>query len=178
MGKNDNNYAHPGRICAYPGCQHEGRLVDILSDKCVKVNQRYYHQDCFEKQRRQKEKQEKDKLNIQRIKNIWIDKINPHVVQSYLYKELNTLIKDKKIPSEYVLFVVQYCVDNKCGLHFPPGIKYYVDKQYIKDAYARYTRSKVKIDPDAFTVDHDETDAPKFKAPEQKKQGFGSILGG
>lgn len=167
----DNNR----RICGFRDCPYDGKYVDLDSADYIVVNRRFYHKKCYEDMKAQQEKIEKDKLNVQRIKNIWLDKINPNVAISFLYKEVNALIRDKHIPSEYVLFVVEYCAEHKSGLHYPAGIKFFIDKPYIRDAYAR--KNIVKVKPETFTVNHDDENAPKFKTPPTKKQGFGSILG-
>lgn len=152
------------RVCRYPHCKYENKTIDLLSDKYVKEGSSYYHDECY-----------KNKSNIQLIKNLWHDHISPTVVYSQLMNTLNQLIFKDNISSDYILFVVQYCIDNQRKLRYPPGLRYCVDDQVIKDAYNKKIQPIIRQSD--FVANDVEDDSPKFTI-NKKPAGFKSILGG
>lgn len=152
------------RVCRYPHCKHNDRIIDLNVDKYIKDGGAYLHEDCY-----------KNKSDIQLIKSLWQEHISPTVVNSQLMSILNKLIFDNNISTDYILFVMQYCIDHKCRLQYPPGLRYYVDSPEIKEAYKKKTQPIIR--QSEFTIDEIEDDSPKFNI-NKKPSGFKSILGG
>lgn len=161
--------------CCYRNCDHENRFIDASCEEFQSRKGKYYHVDCFERFEKNIEKEKQINADIQLIKNMWIENISDTVVIPQLYIELNKLIADRGINSGYVLFVLDYCIKNKCSLRYPGGLKYYVDKREIKDAYEKEQAKKFVKDA-VFKVDEvSEDNTPKFSVS-KKPSGFNSIL--
>ena len=155
------------RVCRYPHCKHNDKTIDLTTDKYVKDGGSYYHEECY-----------RNKANIQLIKNLWHDHISQTVVYSQLISILNQLIFKDNISSDYIVFVVQYCIDNQRKLRYPPGLKYCIDDQVIKNAYNKKIRSVVHRSDFSVNSETDskEDNSPKFTV-NNKPLGFKSILG-
>lgn len=154
------------RKCRYTHCLHENTNINIDTDEYTKDGSAYYHKDCFQ-----------TKSDIQLIKTLWHDHIDSLVVYSQLNNILNRLIFQDNIPSDYVVFAVQYSIKNSntIKLRYPPGLKYVLGNQRVKDAYKKKT---TKIVSNAtFTATQNNDTEPKFSVP-KKPSGFSSILGG
>ena len=164
------------KVCRYKKCRHPESKINIAEDSFVLIGKSsYFHSDCHEQKQLEDKAEEQLKADIQLIKNLWLEKISDTVVISQLYLEINRLVRERNIPSDYVIFVLQYCIKNKCNLRYPAGLKFYVDRQEIKDAYKK--RKMLKIDTSSFSVNSDQADeAPKFTV-NSKPSGFSSILG-
>lgn len=90
-------------------------------------------------------------------------------------RTLNQLLSKKDVTVDYLLFVLQYIIDNHLNLHYPAGFRYFVDKQDIKEAYIRKTRKIISVSN--FTAEDNTDDSPKFSV-NKKPLGFNRILGG
>ena len=149
------------RVCKYPNCKHGGK-VNIEQEVFVKEKGSFYHEDCY-----------KDKVDLQLFRNIWVENISSTVVYSQLNQMLNQFIS-KGISTKYLLFTLQYVIDNHLNLKYPAGFKYYIDYPKIKEAYQKSVQRKI-VSAD-FTVKDDGCDnAPKFSF-KRKPSGFNSIL--
>lgn len=155
------------RICRSKNCLHKSKEINLMTDKFVKKGSAYYHEDCYEKD-------EIKKRDYQFIKNLWIQHISNTVVYSQLYTVLNNIV-DKGVSSDYLVFVVRYCIDNHYNLNYPAGLTYYVDRKEIKDAYKRRNEKNNKIDQSAFKIKKQEDDSPKISF-NKKKTGFQNIF--
>ena len=74
-------------------------------------------------------------------------------------------------------FVMDYVISHKMKLNYPMGLKYYVDRPEIKNAYIK-SKAK-KIDKNAFSVEQTDQDPPnnqKNTPTVRKPNGFESIL--
>lgn len=163
------------KICRYDKCEHPEKKVNIAEEEFVANGRKYYHSECWAKFEKEEQAENKLKADIQLIKNMWIENISSTVVISQLYLEINKLVRDRKIDSEYIIFVLDYCIKNKCKLRYPGGLKYYVDKQEIRDAYTRNNARKVIANADFSVKENNEDDTPKFSV-NRKPTGFNSIL--
>lgn len=154
------------RKCRYTHCLHEDANINIDTDEYVKEKKAYYHKDCYQ-----------TKCDIQLVKSLWHDNIDSLVVYSQLNNILNRLIFQDNIPSDYIVFAIRYCIDNPdlIKLRYPPGLKYVLGNQRVKDAYKKKTTKR--ISNDAFTATPSDDTEPKFSIP-KKPNGFSSILRG
>lgn len=165
------------KTCRYKECKHPNKRLNIVEQDYISVGRLYFHKDCYAEKERKDAAEAKIKADIQLIKNMWVENISNTVVLSQLYLEINKLIRERGIDSEYVIFVLNYCIKNSCNLRYPAGLKYYVDKQEIKDAFEK-ERAKKIVGNAMFSVDSTISDSsPKFTI-NRKPSGFNSILGG
>lgn len=154
------------RKCAYRQCRHGG-VVNLSNDEFVHDNKSYYHKKCY-----------REKNDLELIRSLWRENINNTVVYSQLNKELNRLITEVGVSSEYLLFVMQYVISHEYKLRYVGGLKFYVDREEIKEEYEKRTKKKKYVRVQDFhSQPKDETRIPSF-ALKHKKTGFGSILGG
>lgn len=164
------------KTCRYKKCRFPDRRLNIAEQDYVSVGRVYYHRDCYEEKKKEDDAEERIKADVQLIKNMWIENISNTVVLSQLYLEINRLIRERGIDSKYIIFVLNYCIINHCNLRYPAGLKYYVDKQEIKDAFKKASAKKIVNDA-TFNVDPTTDSSPKFTI-NKKPSGFNSILGG
>ena len=163
------------KTCRYKDCKHSSKEINIAEQKYMAVGRNYFHVDCYAAKEAAESAEAKLKADIQLIKNMWIENISDTVVLSQLYLELNKLIRERGISSDYVIFVLNYCIKNRCNLRYPGGLKYYVDKQEIKDAFAKKEAQKA-ISNATFSIDEfTEDNSPKFSV-NKRPSGFSSIL--
>lgn len=149
------------RKCRYSNCWYDGK-IDIDKEQYVQSGNSYYHTKCYN-----------TKQDINFIKQYWHDNIDCNVVYSQLIKILNQLIFENHNDSDYVKFVVMYCVEHKMNLRYPPGIKYFISNHKIQIEYQKTKIKKVDTYNFSATENNDE---PSFSI-KKKQQGFGSILG-
>lgn len=149
--------------CKYSHCLHKDKALDITQDDYMQKGRSYYHADCY-----------RTLANIELIKSIWVQHISDTVVYSYLVKTLNQLIFDNNISSDYILFVIQYCINNNKNLRYPGGIKYFVDDKDIRDAYIKKYHKAPRVKMSEFKAES-QSDEPKFTIS-MKQSGFGSII--
>lgn len=151
------------RVCKYSNCKHDDK-IHIDKEPFVKGKDGFYHEDCY-----------KDKTDLQLFRSLWCENISSTVVMSELNSILKQLLSKKGVSVDYLLFVLEYVINNKCNLHYPAGFRYYVDNQDIKKAYEKKNR-KI-IPPTEFVATDGEDNTPKFSV-NKKPSGFNSILGG
>lgn len=111
------------RKCGYPHCKHGGG-VDIAKDDYEKIGNKYYHKECI-----------LEKEDMQCIYNTWKDRINPESPMSQIRMILSNYVHKVNYAPEYVLFVINYVADHGLRLQHPPGLKYYLEKPQIKEAF-------------------------------------------
>ncbi|MCD8289893.1 MAG: hypothetical protein LUC91_00135 [Prevotella sp.] len=165
------------KTCRYKNCQHESKQIDTSCEPYEVEGNRYYHKDCYNDKVTEEKREAKISADMQLIKNIWISNISNTVVYSQLFQVLNQFIRERGVDSEYMIFVVQYCIDHKLGLRHPYGLKYYVDRQDIKTAYEKKIKSENRVDLYSFETTRNDDKSPKFSTP-KKPDGFSRILGG
>ncbi len=153
------------RICQSLHCRHEKKEIQISQDKYICKGGAYYHEDCFA-----------DKQNIQAIKDLWKSHISRTVVINQLYAILNHLIFVDNVPSDFLLFIVRYCIKNKCKLRYPAGLKYYVDNVKLQSAYKK-ERCKGIRQTDFRASTEPPVSEPTFEM-RKGNVGFTRILGG
>lgn len=164
------------KTCRYANCNHPDKRVNISSDEYIVNGRKYYHRDCFEAFEREEANEAKLKADIQLIKNMWLENISNTVVLSQLYLEINRLVREQNIGSDYVIYVLDYCIKHKLNLRYPAGLKYYIDKEEIKSSFEK-TKIRKIVEQADFTVHETIDTAPKFSV-NKKQSGFASILKG
>ena len=162
--------------CRYIKCQHRDKEIDTTQDEFVKKGNMYYHKDCYKLKSEGAWKDQKTKENLQTIKSLWIEHIDDKVIYGRLFNTLNDLMVNSKISSDYLLFTVQYCILNKLNLNYPAGIKYFVGKKEIKDAYVKSKVNRSGYSEDKIVIDAKENEnSPSFTFKNSHK-GLKNIL--
>lgn len=165
--------------CRYAFCPYPDKAIHP-EDNCKKVGRLYFHADCYEKKQKGEWKDSRTKADLQEIKIFWTENISNTVNYSRLFQVLNGFLA-RGISSDYLLFVVRYCVRKGYKLSYPDGLKYYLDKSEIKEAY------KKKLVDDAIRAmelqPNANVDAPIEEQEERKREikprrGFHRILRG
>ena len=152
------------RACKYMRCKHGGK-IQVESEKyVVSESGLYFHEDCYQ-----------EKSDMALIRDMWMKHISPTVSHSLLNKVLYELLELPTVTSGYLVFALQYIIDNRYSLRYPNGFKYYIDRQEIKDAYKK--KCQPIITNKQFVATNVEKGDPVFSVP-KKACGFGSILGG
>lgn len=146
--------------CRYSHCLCDTR--DITSPKDDVINGAvHYHKKCYE-----------CKENIQKIKELYYEKINRAVVMSVLGRTINNIVFDKKVDSNFLLFAVEYAIKNKIKIRSPMALHYLVNNQKCVDAWFASRNNSIKF---TFDGNVDETEQ-KFKYTPKSKRGFDQIL--
>ena len=83
------------RKCRYKFCSHSTR--DVPVSEAVKEKTSYYHADCYQ-----------TKEDIKEIIRLFTEHIDPHPIYAQLQKVIQTIVFQHKVPSDYLLFGMQY----------------------------------------------------------------------
>jgi hypothetical protein len=108
-------------ICGYTQCLHGG---EVNSDEAIKHGNRFYHKDCL-----------KQVENKQKIRQLYLEKVNPTEVVKNLNRVINNLIDIKKIDGEFLYYAINYCVNNNISINTPYGLYYIINNKNIKNSY-------------------------------------------
>jgi len=163
--ENSTNSIPVNEICAFSRCK---RPIDPLKDEYHRTkNGKCYHKACYEML-----------LKASEFTRMWQDSINREENVRKIKSAFFRNVYDLGFSEDYVLFGLKYCVNNKMSLNFPPGLKYYLEFDEVKDAYdvacgKKKPKRIVKIND--FRVDKEEKSAQKFNYVE-KNRGFSSIF--
>jgi len=114
--------------CAYKMCDNLGIAVDP-----VKYNNKYYCKTCLEEMQRNTDLRKK-------IMDTTLE-IIPKEIPSLINKVINQWI-ELDYSLEYILYTVKYIKLNKCILNHFYGVRYYMNKDEIKNAYDRLIKQK------------------------------------
>lgn len=118
--------------CWYKNC-YKGKVSERDNDFC-KIGNKRYHKKCYQ-----------DQEDLKKCRELYVEHINPAVVFAQLNKAINTLVLDKKIEPNYLVFVIEYIVDNKLDINAPYGLYYRVNDYKIKEAYETQNIVKKEI---------------------------------
>lgn len=108
--------------CWYKNCKN--KKVSENDTTMIKVGNKRFHKTCYQNQE-----------NLKKCRELYIQYINPAVIHSQLNKALNTLILDKKVEVDFLLYVIEYVIDNKIEVKAPYTLYYKVNDYKIKNAY-------------------------------------------
>jgi len=161
------------RICRYACCPVEGKLINLETDEYETEEKKFYHKECYERMKKDREKQAIINSDIACILDLWQKHISNTVNYGYLRKILNEYL-ERGISSDYMVFTMQYVVSHKLPLRYPPGFRYMLDKQEIQDAYQK--QQATKLLKQQKEIKPRKTNAPQFALNREKSGGFGTIL--
>lgn len=111
-----------GRLvkCYLSSCQFGGKVDKAES---VYFKNRNYHKECFE--------QYKILLNIRDL----CFQIDPTIIIKTLNGYLYNLINEKNIDPDYILFTLEYIIQNNIDVNMPYGLIYRLNDYKVKNAY-------------------------------------------
>lgn len=156
-----NNMSEKIVKCRYSHCNHKFKELPI--DEAVVVGKgSYYHKDCY-----------KQIDEIKQIIDIFKTYIDPMVVVSQLRMVINTIIFNKFVDSEYLLFATRYAVENKVNLKHAMGLHYIIGYKNIQEAYKK---EKAKKTIETNKVEIIETEDLPFYFNPTKQKGFNDII--
>lgn len=123
--------------CRYPKCHLLHASTELSKDEAIFYNNRYYHNNCLHTM-----------LTVMKIKDLFIQRVDPTLTAKQigmLVSTVNNIVFSKHIDVDFVLFAVQWIVDNKPGvLKYPAGIHYIIQDNDVKDAWNKEKRRQIK----------------------------------
>jgi len=152
--------------CKYSHCKHKTKEIP-KGEEILVGKSSYYHQDCYEE--------------IETIKNIidtYVKKVDSHPIMSLLRKVINEIIYKHNVDANFLLFALNYCIDQGWNIRYPQGLYYVVKnkeanqkwKQMISSEY----KSRIKkMKNDMKDINEEEN---TFEYRMQKAVGFDDIL--
>ena len=149
--------------CRYSNCKHDSKEID--KDEAVKSGNSYYHADCF-----------RDKENRKEIIDLFVKHINPHPVYNQLQTVISTIINQKGLSSDFLLFGLKYYIEHKIPLNYPQGLYYVIQNKQVIEAYNKLNERKV-LAKENFVITEDNNEV-EFSYKPTKAKGFADILGG
>lgn len=151
--------------CAYKHCRYEDK--NVLQKDSIKIKTRYYHKECYE-----------DIKNIDEIIRLFKEYVNPNVVYTVLRKVVNTIVYDKKIESEFLLFGLKYYIKNKIPLNYPQGLYYVIQNKNVSKCFEEKKVAKIKRNFQDYEYVGEEAGEQEFNFKSQHRIGFGDIIKG
>lgn len=148
--------------CQAQCCLHKSR--DIINSKAVMDGGNSYHPDCYIFNK-----------NLHKIQEIWKSKIDSKYSSTELVRVVKSLVLNKKIDSEMILYGVRYYVNNKIPLRYPQGLNYVVTNREVIDGFNRLKESRVAKLKIKITLDDDPLEASYTYTP-IKEKGIGDIF--
>lgn len=146
--------------CRSSRCLHEKK--ELLKEDAVNPKKGFfYHKDCYQTQE-----------DIKEIIDLFAKKINPNVVYSQLRHVINTIVYDKGIGSELLLFGLKYYIHNNINLNYPGGLYYVVQNKSMIKAFRDNKAKALKEEKVEITEDNNSN----FTYVAMKNNGFADIL--
>ena len=149
--------------CRYSNCKHDSK--EIEKEKAVKSGNSYYHEDCF-----------KDKENRKEIIDLFTKHINPNPIYSQLQTVIRTIVDQKGVSSDFLLFGLKYYITHKIPLNYPQGLYYVIQNKQVITGYNRLNE-KTLMAKENFIIPTN-SDEVEFAYKPTKSKGFADILGG
>lgn len=114
-------------------------------------------------------------MTINKIIDVWVNRINASVNCNALRRVVNTLVFDEGYEEQYILYLVQRGA-SEGWLHYPLGLyKVVGEKRFINDFNNKKAELKIKNIPQEEVGDY-EIDQ-NFKFNNNRKRGFSRIYG-
>lgn len=149
--------------CKHGNCKHESREVE--KSEAIKSGNSYYHADCY-----------KDKENRKEIIDLFVKHINPNPVYKQLQSVITTILDQKGLSSDFLLFGLKYYIEHKIPLNYPQGLHYVVQNKQVIASYNKVKEKEI-MKKENFVVPEN-TDEVEFTYKPTKIKGFSDILGG
>lgn len=166
--------------CGYTHCAFPEKKV-APEDNPIKIRSLYYHKEC-----------EEIKTNCERIRDTYIGCVSSAVVRSQLCGVINRLVFGEKLrnpnvtptesnleASKFLLFALNYAINNNIRINSPLGLYYLIDNQRIKDAWTKKKDLKIEKEMRADKIDFGDAKVTEFKptTPFKNPTTFSDIFG-
>ena len=149
--------------CRYSNCKHDSK--EIEKEEAIKNGNCYYHADCF-----------KDKENRREIVELFVKHINPNPVYAQLQAVIRTIIDQKGLSSDFLLFGLKYYISNNIPLNYPQGLYYVIQNKQVIDEYDKLNKKNIMAKENfVMPINVDEVE---FSFKPTKTKSFADILGG
>jgi len=126
--------------CRYQRCLHPDEKVTV--ENAVADGGKHYHPDCYQ-----------TSIQTREVFRLFQEHINPNPVYAQLWKVIYSIVFDKGIGSDMLLFGLKYYIEKKIPLNYPQGLYYVMQNRDMQNAYykwkAKKTEVKVEITEDA-----------------------------
>ena len=152
-------------VCSYKHCKHKEK--EVQKEKAVKVGNRYMHSDCAI-----------TSSNMLKIRDTYFERVSKTVVMKQLMSVLNNIVFKKDVDSSYLLFALNYAINNKIPIKSPYSLHYIIDYNNIKDAWKKKQVSSIKKEieiDESLIMDNKPSN---FKYTKEDNVGFSGIFGG
>ena len=152
-------------VCGFKYCSHETKKVP--EGEAVKSGTKYFHEDCL-----------KIRDNMEAVKRVYYENVSNTVVMSQLVKVIQTIVINKGVDSEYLLFALKLAIANKIAINSPYGLHYIIDYSNIKNAWNAKQANMQRKKTAELAKMQPRNSGVSFTAAKTKKDGFESIFGG
>lgn len=143
--------------CKFTHCSHpDDRLP---SDQMVKDNGSYIHPDCY-----------KIKMDMAKIRTLY-KSLDPNVIMSFLNKMINEAIFDKHIPTEDIIFALEYFKKTRKGIKSPAQLLYIPYYGEVRKA-KQQQKSQKKFDYNGKCEELGKEPTRFEYKPSEEKKGF------
>lgn len=106
--------------CWYKNC----KIGKVANNEAIKIGNKRYHKKCYQ-----------DLEDLKKCRELYVEYINPAVVHVQLNSTINNLVNDKKIKPCYLLYVIEYIIDNKLEVKSVYSLHYFINNYKIKNSY-------------------------------------------
>ena len=142
-------------------CLHNGEPIPV-SKAVTDEKGLYYHPDCLE-----------TKKNCKKIVDIFVEELNPNVIFNQLNSVINTLVFERGIDSEMLLYGIRWCINHGWNLRYPQGLYRVMQEQRWQDEYKN--KQTAKAQKVVMEIKEDMPDNV-FEYSPLKQQSFADIL--
>lgn len=115
--------------CRWSHCKHGG---EVNKEDAVHVGNAYYHKDCYA-----------EKEAIQKIIDLYHEKVDPKPLESYLRSTVNSLIYKDKYSAEYILYAFKFCLNSGWKFNHPAGLRHAVKNTDAKKTWDKEQERRV-----------------------------------
>ena len=152
--------------CRWKHCKYGG---EVDKDKAVKVGIAYFHPECYA-----------ERQAIQKIIDVWHERVDAYPMESMLRKMVNDLVLKQNVNAEFLLFALNYCLDNGWNLRYPAGLKAVSKDDKARKAWDVRQERIIKKKMKEQTEQNDsimDFNLPKTNSSYSNKPKFSSVLG-
>ena len=107
--------------CGFSHCMCNEPLTD---DNAFIFNKRRWHKQCYH-----------IKETVEKIREYYLSHIDRQVTMSFLNSVLNSILYEKKVDADYLLFALQYAWETGKEIKAPAYLHYLADDNRIKRLY-------------------------------------------
>lgn len=120
--------------CTYKHCVYGGKIFE--DDNYVNVNGKLFHNECL---------MERDE--IFKAVSFYIRNFNLKENRGTVTRVIQTLVYNKKLSTDYVMFMLTYIKDRNKPINKPMGLYTYATDKSLRAAYYAYKRKTEKTQP-------------------------------